>query len=264
MNIFRRELRAHRLGLLLWALGMVFLIGAGMAKFAAYETAGQSVQEIMDALPRAVLVVFGITGFDLSTASGFFGVLFLYIAVMAAVHAVLLGANLISKEERDKTSEFLFAKPITRAAAVTGKLLAGLVQVVVLNLITTASSLYFVGRFGGQTSDSGKVAALMVGLFLLQLVFLAVGAAMAGVVRSPKAAPTAATAVMLTTFLIYYLVNLEEDLGFLRFLSPFKYFDAATVMADGLDPVYVALALLIVVLAGVGLYRAYPARDLDI
>lgn len=265
MNIFLRELRVHRLGLLFWSLGMVALIGAGMAKFAGYEEAGESVEQLMSTLPRAVLVIFGMTGFDLSTASGFYGVLFLYVAVMGAVHAVLLGSTLVSKEERDRTSEFLYAKPITRSRALTAKLLAGLANVVVLNVVASAASLYFVGYFGDGRRSSDEIRVLAVGLLLLQLVFLAVGAAVAGVARRPKAAPSRATSLMLVTFLLYYLVNLNEDLAVLRYFTPFKYVDAATLMADGaLDPVFVALAVVIVGAAIATTFRAFAARDLAV
>lgn len=265
MNVYLRELKVHRLGLLFWSLGMLALVGAGMAKFAGYEEAGESVEAILATLPRAVLVVFGMTGFDLSTASGFYGVLFLYVAVLGAVHAVLLGSTLVSKEERDRTSEFLFAKPITRGRALTGKLLAGLTNVVILNLVTTVSSIYFVGFFGDGRASSTQIEVLMVGLLFLQLIFLALGALVAGVARRPKTASSRATSVMFLTFLVYYLVNLNEDLSFLRFVTPFKYFDAATLMADGaLDPVFVALSVGIIALAVLGTYRFFAARDLTV
>ncbi len=108
MNIYRREMKAHRWGLLFWCLGMLFLVMSGMAKYAAYKGAGQSVAEIMAGIPKSMQVIFGLSGFDLTKASGFYGILFLYMAVMAAVHAVLLGASVIAEEERDKTSEFLY------------------------------------------------------------------------------------------------------------------------------------------------------------
>jgi len=136
MNIYFRELKAHRLGLLFWCLGIVAMIAAGMAKYAAFAEAGQSLDAMLAGIPKAVQVVFGFSGFNLAKASGFYGVLFLYVAVMAAVHATLLGANLISKEERDRTSEFLYAKPISRGTAVTAKLLAGLTHIILLNIVT--------------------------------------------------------------------------------------------------------------------------------
>lgn len=265
MNIYLREMKAHRTGLIWWCVGMLGLVASGMAKFDAYQSAGVSVQEMMAGLPKAVLTVFGITGFDLTKASGFYGVLFLYIGLMAAVHAALLGAHLISKEERDRTSEFLYAKPVSRSRALTSKLLAGLTMVVVLNVVTLLSSLYFVNLFAKGESVGADILVLMAGLFFLQLIFFAIGAVVAGVVRKPKAAPSIATSVMFTAFLVSYLVNLNENLDFLKYLSPFKYFDAATLMAQGrLDPAYVALSVGIVALAVAGTYRFYSARDLSV
>lgn len=265
MNIFLRELKAHRTGLILWCLGMTALIGASMAKFATYEKAGQSFLQIIGTLPRSFLVVFGINGFDLATVSGFYGVMFLYIAVMGAVHAVLLGSRLISKEESDRTSEFLYAKPVSRERVLTGKLLAGLVNVVLLNLVTWLSSVLFIRYYGGTAADTAAVGLLMGALLFLQLMFFAIGAVVAGAARKPKTAPSIATAVMLMTFLVYSLVNLNERLGVLRFLSPFMYFDAAVLMeADRLDPVYTGLAVLIIAVAIFATYRLHAARDLAI
>jgi len=264
MNIFRREMKTHRWGLLFWSLGMVLLVMSGMAKFAAYVGAGQSVEQIMGALPKAVQVIFGITGFDLTKASGFYGILFLYLAVMAAVHAVLLGANVISEEERDKTSEFLYAKPVSRGKALTGKLVAGLVNLVVLNVVTLLSSFYFVSYFGKGESVGSEILVLMAGLFFLQLIFFSIGAVVAGTARRPKSAATRATSIMLLTFLLYYLINLDDKLGFLKYFTPFKYYDAAVLLKSGLDPVFVAISVVIIVAAIFGTYHFYSARDLSV
>jgi ABC-2 type transport system permease protein len=264
MNIYRREMKVHRWGLLFWSLGMLFLVMSGMAKFAAYEQAGQSVEQIMGALPKAVQVIFGLTGFDLTKASGFYGILFLYVAVMGAVHAVILGAGVISEEERDKTSEFLYAKPVSRSAALTGKLLAGLTNLIVLNLVTLASSFVFVGYYGKGEDVTSEVLVLMVGLFFLQLIFFSIGAVVAGTAHKPKLAGTRAMSIMLATFVLFYLVNLNEKLDPLKYLTPFKYYDAAVVMKDGLDPVFVVLSLAIVALGILGTYYFYDRRDLSV
>ncbi|MEA5076631.1 MAG: ABC transporter permease subunit [Coriobacteriia bacterium] len=265
MNVFLREMKAHRWGLLFWSLGMIMMIYSGMAKYGAYEAAGESVTAILEQMPDTVQVVFGMTGFDLGTAAGFYGMLFLYLAVMGAVHASLLGAHLIAKEERDHTSEFLYAKPASRSRVLTGKLLAGLVNIVVLNLVTAASSFYFVDLFNRDEPFGGDIALLMVGLFFLQLIFFAIGAAVAGISRKPKSAASRATSIMFGTFLLFYVVNLNKDLGVLKYFTPFKYFEAGVLMADGaLDPVFVGLSVVIVALAIAGTYRAYSARDLAI
>lgn len=265
MNIYLREMKAHRTGLIWWCIGMAGLVASGMAKYDAYQAAGVSVQEMMAGIPKAVLTVFGMTGFDLTKASGFYGVLFLYIGLMAAIHAALLGSHLISKEERDRTSEFLYAKPVSRNRALTSKLLAGLTMLVIFNLATLLSSFYFVDLYGQGESVGADIRILMVGLFLMQLIFFTIGTAVAGVIRKPKAAPSIAMSIMFTAFLISYLVNMSENLEFLKYLSPFKYYDAAVLMTDGrLNPVYVALSVGIVALAVLGTYRFYSARDLSV
>lgn len=264
MNVFRREMKAHRWGLFFWCFGMVWLIYAGMAKYAAYEAAGQSIVDVLAQLPKAVKVVFGLGDFDLSTAAGFYGVLFIYLAVMAAVHAVLLGAHLIAKEERDHTSEFLYAKPSPRSRILTGKLLAGLANLVVFNLVTLASSFYFVDLYNKDEPFGGDIVTLMVGMFFIQLVFFSVGALVAGTSHKPRSAASRATSIMFLTFLFYYLANMSKSLGFLEYFTPFKYFDAGALMKNGLDPLFVGLAVIIVIGGLFGTYRFYSARDLSI
>ena len=265
MNIYWRELKAHRLGVIFWSLGMIALVASGMAKYSAYAAAGTSVTAMFAQVPKAVMVVFGLGGFDLTKASGFYGVLFLYIAVMAAIHASLLGSNLISKEERDRTSEFLYTKPISRARALTSKLLAGLTIILIFNLATSLSSVYFVAYFGKGESVNAEIWLLMAGLLFVQLIFFAIGALVAGIMRRPKAAPSMATSIMFATFLIYYIVNFDAGLAFLKWLTPFKYFDASVVLANGrLDPAFIAISAAIIILAVFGTYRFYSARDLTV
>ena len=219
----------------------------------------------MDALPKAIGAVFGLTGFDLSTAAGFYGVLFLYIAIIGAVHAVLLGAGLIAKEERDRTSEFLYSKPASRGKVLTGKLLAGLFNLVVLNVVTLVTSIYVVDILNKEAPFTGDLVLLMVGLFFLQLVFFSIGALLAGSTHHPKAAASRASSIMFVTFLMSFVVNMSEKLDFLKYVTPFKYFDAANLMADhALDPVFVGLAVAIIAVAVVTTYRLYAARDLAV
>jgi ABC-2 type transport system permease protein len=265
MNIFFRELKAYRKGLFFWSIGMIFLIASGMAKFAAFQSSGQSFNTVMEQLPKSFQTIFGLTGFDLSKVSGQYGVLFFYIALMATVHAVLLGTDIVSKEERDRTSEFLFVKPISRTAIMTAKLAAGLTSLIIFNLVTLVSSIYIVDYFNKGGSVTNDILVLMSGLLFLQLIFFSIGTAIAAVSKKPKATPSIATAVLLATFILSFFVNLDTNLNNLKYLTPFKYFDAKTLIANGkLDPVYVAISLAIVIATIITTYATYAARDLSV
>ncbi len=264
IHVFLRELRSRKWGLLFWCLGIVALVASGMAKYAAYQTAGQSITSLLDQFPRTLQIVFGLSGFDLTKASDFFGVLFLYIALMATVHAVLLGSDLIAKEERDETAEFLFVKPISRSSVITAKLLAGLVNLIILNMATLVSSIVFVNYFNKHGSITGDVLVLMAGLFFLQLLFFFIGMAVAAVSRKPKSSASLAGSVLLVTFILSFLINFNNKLDFLKYFTPFKYFDAKALLSShSLDPVYVGLSLVIIAALIFTTYSAYNRRDLN-
>jgi ABC-2 type transport system permease protein len=265
MNVFFRELKSYRYGLLFWCIGMLALVASGMAKFATYSSSGQSITGLLAQFPESVKIIFGLSGFNLDKASGYFGVLFTYMALMATVHAVLLGAGIISKEERDKTSEFLFVKPISRIKVISAKLGAGIVNITALNLVTLASSVYFVNYFTKDMSFNSYILVSMSGLFILQLLFFFVGTVIAAIHKKPKTSASIATSVLLVTFILTFFINLNGKVDWLKYLTPFKYFDAKDMLDRGsLDPLFVVIsAVLLAVMIGVT-YRSYNSRDLNV
>jgi ABC-2 type transport system permease protein len=265
MNVFFRELKSHRKSILFWCLGMVFLVYSGMVKYANLKSTGQSIEGLMDQFPKAVKVIFGINGFDLSTVSGYFGVLFLYIALAATLHALLLGTEIISKEERDKTTEFLFVKPLSRLKVLLQKLWAALVCVTIVNLVTTVTSIYMVDYFNSGTSVTGIIIALMVGLYCLQLIFLSTGMAVAASTSSAKKASSIATAILLSTFILPFLTTVNDRLNFLKILSPFEYFDAKTIIDSAkVNLAYVVLSSAIILILVSLFFVLYKKRDLRV
>lgn len=155
---------------------MFYIVAASMWKFGTEYSSNQSLNELVTRLPAAVRVLLGMRGsFDLSTASGYYGLCYYYLIVMATIHASILGAGIISKEERDKTTEFLVAKPVSRTQIITAKLLAGFSGIVIFNLVTAISSITMVGYFNHGETLTGEITILMIGMFILQLIFMLVG-----------------------------------------------------------------------------------------
>ena len=133
MNIFIRELKANLKSLIIWCGFIVFFVYMGMAKFSAFAS-DPDLLKVLDSLPQELLDVFQMNAFNLTTLSGYLGVMFTYFALITAIFAVILGSDIISKEERDKTVEFVLTLPITRAKLITGKILVGLVNCIVFVL----------------------------------------------------------------------------------------------------------------------------------
>lgn len=265
MNIFLREMKANRKSLIIWCIGMILMIISGMSKFAGYASSGMDINDIMAIFPKSLLNVMGISGFDLSTAIGFYGVLFLYLILLAASHAVMMGTNIISKEERDKTSEFLLVKPVSRSKVITSKLLAVLLNVAILNIVTFITSLFIVNYFNKDNESLGTILMLMIGMFILQLIFMSIGSLSAATIKKSKAAISTATGILLITFMLYMATNMNERLENLRYITPFKYFEAESIiLGNGIDPFFIILSVIIIGVALVGTYGLYKKRDLNL
>lgn len=264
MNVFMRELKANRKSLIFWCIGVVFMVSGGMSKYGGLSGTGQSMSEMIEKMPRSLQAIWGTGSLDLSTASGYYGLLFLYLVLMATIHAIMLGANIISKEERDKSSEFLMVKPISRTNIITAKLVAAFVNVVVFNIITMVSSIMMVNYFGEDGSVTSDIVLLMVGMFLLQLLFLGVGTGIAALSKRPKSAVSLGSGVLLATFLLSIMVSLNEKIDGLKYFTPFKYFEAKNILIDGkLDPVYVILSVGIMAVMLFITYIFYQKKDLN-
>lgn len=265
MNIFIREMKAHRKSLILWSIGMFFMIISGMAKFEAYSTSGQSLTDIISQIPKSIRSVLGMGDFDLTKTSGFYGMLFLYLLIMVTIHSSMLGANIISKEERDKTTEFLMVKPVSRTGIITAKLLAALANVIILNIVTLVLSIAIVGNYANGEKITGDILILMVGMFILQLVFLFIGTAIASVSKNPKISASAATTVLLVTFILSAVIDMNSSLANFKYITPFKYFQAQDMMyGGGLDPVFLLLSIVIIAVLTTVTYVFYKKRDLNV
>jgi ABC-2 type transport system permease protein len=266
MNIFMREMKAHRKSLILWCIGVFYLVAASMWKFGTEYSSNQSLNELVTQLPVAVQVLLGIRGsFDLSTASGYYGLCFYYLSLMAMLHASLLGAGIISKEERDKTTEFLMAKPVSRIQIISAKLLTGFLNIVIFNLVTAISSIIMVGYFNHGITLIGEITTLMIGMFILQLLFMLVGTGVAAVSKNPKSATPVAMVVLLIALMLAKLIDMNSNLEGLKYLTPIKYFEAEQLLLQGgFSPIFLILSVLIIaILLGVT-YECYKKRDLKV
>ena len=263
MNIFLKELNSHRKSLLFWCIGVFLMVLSGMNKYANLYSSQQSMNDVMKDMPKSLQVVMGAGSLDLSKASGYYGMLFIYLLLMATIHAAMLGAGIIAKEERDKTAEFLFVKPVSRTKVISAKLLAALFNLIVFNLVTLTSSIALMAKYSKGENVNRDMIILMAGMFILQLLFMVMGSAISSVKRKSKKAPSLSAGVLLLTFILSVAIDLNERLKNLKYLSPFKYFEAKNVMyGGGLDPLFVVISLFFIAAFTSVTYIFYKKRDL--
>jgi ABC-2 type transport system permease protein len=264
MNIFVRELKANLRSLLIWGVIAILFVMIGVSKFSAYYE-NPEMLAVLDDMPPALMAAFNMEAFNLTTVSGFFGLMFTYFALLLSIAAAMWGSDIISKEERDKTVEFSLTLPVTRSHLVTAKTLAALVNCIGLLLIIWAASLVSAAQYQPDREFYRFLGLCMLALFIMELTFLAVGVFLGCAMKQYKRASAAAVSLLLGTYFLSVISGLNKNLGFLKYFSPFKYFDAGVLLRESrLDLAFVGLSLAIIVVSMVGAYLTYTRRDLYI
>lgn len=264
MNIFLRELKANLRSLIIWGVIVGLFILVGVSKFSAYE-GNPEMLEVLNAMPPAMLEAFQLRAFNLTTVEGFFGVMFTWFALMVSIAAAMWGSGIISKEERDKTVEFALTLPVTRAKLITAKALAAVVNCIGLLAITCGASLVSVAQYKPAPEFYDFAILCMLALFIIQMVFLAVGIFLGCAMKHYRAVGSVTVSVILVTYFISIITSLDEDLSFLEYFTPFKYVDPAMLLRESkFDMPFVGLSVAIMVVSLVGGYITYSRRDLYI
>ena len=264
MNIFLRELKTNLRSLIIWGVIVIIFASIGFSKFSAYE-GNPELLAILDDMPPALLAAFNFNAFNLTTITGFFGVMFTYFALLVSVAAVMWGSDIIAKEERDKTVEFSLTLPVPRARLVTAKTLAAMVNCIGLLCITWGVMLANAAQYQPDSDFYEFLSISMLALFIMQMVFLAIGIFLGCTMKRYKLASSVAVSVILGTYFLSIISGLNENLDFLKYFSPFKYFNPANLLHfSRIEIIYVWISIAIIAVSLIGGYLSYSRRDLYI
>ena len=264
MNIFFRELKANFKSLLIWS-GIVILFNVvGFSKFSAYYN-NPEMLSILSSMPPAVLSALSVNAFNLTTVTGFFGIMVTYFGLILSIAAAMWGSSIISKEERDKTVEFSLTLPVTRARLITAKTAAMAVDCIILLLVTWGITLVSAQKYQPDSEFYRFTAIGMLAFLILQMIFLALGIFLGCAMKKHKQAGSTAVWILLGTYFLSILIGLNKDLDFLKYLSPFKYFDPVQLLHESrLGIPFVLLSVAIIAACMAAAYASYAKRDLYI
>lgn len=264
MNIYLRELKANFKALIIWSVCTVLFILMAMTKFSGFAD-NPEMLKVLDSMPKALLAAFQFNAFNLTTVEGYIGVMYTYYALLFTVHAVMLGSNIISKEERDKTVEFILTLPIPRNKLITSKTLAAITNCIVLLLVAYVFSLIAVAKYEPSSAFYEFLILNFIALFCLQLIFLGIGLFLASVLKQYKKSGSVSVSVLLVTYFMSIIMEFSEKLEFFKYITPFKFFNNIKMLNElTIDINYVIISVVIFIVFLTGSYITYTKRDLYI
>jgi ABC-2 type transport system permease protein len=224
-NLFLNELRRNALSLLLWTVAITFLIVLTMSVYTTFLENQSKVFGMMKLVPKGALQFKGISNInDLLSILGFYAVNnVIYMMVLGSIFAIVLGSNILLKEEYGKTADYLLTRPVTRAEVFLTKGTVIVLYIFILNLVTALAGLICLEIFKNGPFRLEAFLILSLYTLLLNLLFGMSGLFLSTLVRKPKPVTTFSIGLVLIMYFLYTLSKITESVSKLGYLSPFKY-----------------------------------------
>lgn len=255
-----------RRSLIVWASSLMVLTAFFMS---IYPTVSENIDaflKILEGFPPAFREALGIQNFQLG-AGGFYSFIITYALLAGAVQAMNLGVSVLSAEVRDKTADFLYAKPVSRPRLISAKILSVLFQLAITNVLYFGAAWLTVQATNSSVGSTDAIdlrtfTLLTATLFLIQLFFAALGLFVSSFLTRIRTVLPISMGVVFF-FYVLYLLNQTLHNEALAYLSPFGYVDAGAILrSGGYDTRYLLTAAVLVVAFVAWTYRAYMRKDL--
>lgn len=262
MNMFLHELKAYRKFTITWTFALMSLVILFLSMFPAISREAEEFKKLMEGFPEAIRMALGLSVENIGSILGFYSYIFLYISLVGAIQAMILGTSIVSKEVREKTADFLLTKPVTRIQILTSKLLAAFTSLVITNVFYLGAATIMASLVEVKEYSTIIFLLLSLTLFFLQLIFLALGIIVSIVVPRIKSVLPISLGTVFAFFIIGALASTTRD-DALRYITPFKYFDFAYIVQNSsYETSFVMVAIGFIAIAITASYFIYSKRDI--
>ena len=260
MTLVKHELKQGKTAFLIWTLSIGFLLAVCIFLFPEMKGQMDGISETFASM-GSFTAAFGMDRLDFGTLIGYYAIeCGNVLGLGGAFYAALCAVGILSKEEKDKTAEFLLAHPVSRVTVITEKLVAVLIQITALNLIIYALSVGSMAAIG-EPIPWKEVTLLHLAYYLLQIELAAVCFGISAFLRKGSAGVGLGIAAML--YFLNLIANIARIAEFLKYITPFAYCEGADIVSNGsLDTVKILIGAAVAITSVCAAYQKYTAKDI--
>lgn len=260
MTLVRHELRQGKTSLLIWTASIGFLLAICIFLFPEMKGQIDNVNNIFSSM-GSFTETFGMDRLNFGTLIGFYAVeCGNILGLGGAFYAALCAVSILSKEEKDKTAEFLLTHPVGRKRIITEKLIAVLIQITVLNIIIYALSVGSIAAVG-ETVPLKEISLLHLAYYLLQLELSGICFGISAFLRKGSAGLGLGIATVM--YFLNLIANIADVAAFLKYITPFGYCEGADIVSNGrLNGVMVSVGAVIGIAGIIIAYLKYTKKDI--
>ena len=137
-NLYLKELKRNRKTFWIWTaivLGFTVMV---LSIYPSMKGMGDDLTNMMSNIPDELRKAMGMDEQTWSSIIGFYSTYFgIYIVLLTGIYTMSTGATIVSKEEKDRTAEFLLTKPISRKSIFQTKMMSLLTLSIAIIILQT-------------------------------------------------------------------------------------------------------------------------------
>jgi len=263
-NLYFKEIKRNRKSLIIWSIiifGFTILV---LSLFPYMKDLNKEMSVMMDKMPEALSKTLGLNSLTFNSILGMYNTYYgIYIIVLLSIYASSTGATIFSKEERNKSAEFLLTKPISRNTIFLSKILALFTLVFIAYLVQTSTAYILVATFGGPLVDwSVFVTMHLHGLGLI-LLFTCIGVFISMLLNPKRNFMGIMVGLVFGSYFINTIAKVAETVNWLGYISPFHYLDfEVTNPTYSLNVLQLGVMLFICALLLIASCRIFNKKDI--
>ncbi len=260
MTIVKHELRQGRISFLIWTAVIGFLLAVCVFLFPEMRGEMDAVSDLFSSM-GAFTAAFSMDRLNFGSLIGYYTIeCGNVLGLGGAFFAALCGAGMLSKEEKEGTADFLLSHPVSRAGIVTGKWLAVVIQILVMNVVIYGISILCILGVG-ETVPWKELTYLHLAYLILQVELAAICFGISAFVR--KAGTGIGLGIAVVMYFMNLIANISEQSRFLKDFTPYGYCEGADIIANGgLDGKRIAIGAAIGLIGLAAAYWQYTKKDI--
>jgi len=224
-NLFFKELKRNRKNFLIWTAIIIGFTLMVLAIFPSMQEMGKEMESLMSSLPPEIMKAMGMDANTWSNILGFYSTYFgIYIVVLMSIYTTSTATGIVSKEEKDRTSEFLLTRPLSRKVIFTSKIYSLGILTLGVFLLQSIFAFVLVTVFGEEVNYSKLGVMQINGLFLI-LFFTSLGVLISMNVQPKKNFMGIVVGLTFGSYFLNALSKSTDAISWLGYFSPFHYMD---------------------------------------
>lgn len=260
MTLIKHELRRGKTSFFIWTSSIGFLLATCIFLFPEMKGQMEGVNDMFASM-GSFTEAFGMDRLNFGTLTGFYAVeCGNVLGLGGAFFASLCAVGILSKEEKEKTAEFLLTHPVSRKRIITEKLIAVLIQITAMNIIIYALAVGSIAAIGEEIPLK-EISLLHLAYYLLQLELACICFGISAFLRKGSVGVGLGAAVMM--YFLNLIANIADVAEFLKYITPFGYCEGADIISKGsLDLTLIIIGTVIGIIGIIIAFLKYTKKDI--